>query len=185
MPLVVTATISVTASAYFYTASLITSFLAYGAIALTYALYAVGVRDPEHVGTALRFTLRLSFALIAVANVFLVLGAPVILGIFGPDYSENAATVLRILGPIVLLVVIKDHYIAIHRIRGTVLQAAKVCLLGGAMELGFAAVGGIYGGLTWVVLGALAALAIEAVVMTPTIRRELRRSVLSSAPAAT
>jgi hypothetical protein len=75
----------------------------------------------------------------------------------------------------VCLLVIKDHYIAIHRIHGTVLQAAKLCLVGGAMELGFAAVGGIYGGLTWVALGGLAALTIEAVVMAPTIRRELRR----------
>jgi O-antigen/teichoic acid export membrane protein len=175
MPLVITATISVTASAYFYTASLITSFMAYGAIALTYALYAVGVRDPDHVATALRFTLRLSFAVIVVANVLLMLGADVILGIFGPSYARNADTVLRILGLMVCLLVIKDHYIAIHRIHGTVLQAAKLCLVGGAMELGFAAVGGIYGGLTWVALGGLAALTIEAVVMAPTIRRELRR----------
>jgi O-antigen/teichoic acid export membrane protein len=174
MPLVITATISVTASAYFYTASLITSFMAYGAIALSYALYAVGVRDPAQLARALRFTLRLSFAVIVAANIVLMLGAPVILGIFGPKYSQNADGVLRILGLIVFLVVVKDHYIAIHRIRGTVLQAAKLCLLGGAMEIGLAAIGGIYGGLTSAALGALGALTIEAAVMAPTLRRELR-----------
>jgi Na+-driven multidrug efflux pump len=173
--LIVAATVSVTASAYFYTASLITTFMAYGAMALTYALYAVAVRNPEHLATALRFTLRLSFGLILVANLVLMLGANAILGLFGAEYSEHAATALRILGVLVFPVIVKDHYIAIHRVRGTVIQGAKLCLLGAALELCLATVGGAYGGLTWLVLGALVALTVEAGLMAPTLRRELRR----------
>jgi O-antigen/teichoic acid export membrane protein len=174
MPLVVTATISITASAYYYAASLITGFLAYGAIALTYALYAVGVRAEESLAPVLRFTLRLSFGVVLAANAVLVPGAGLILRIFGREYAENAATTLRILGVIVCLTIVKDHYVAICRIRGTVLKAAIVCTAAAVLETGLAALGGAYGGLTWLVLGPLGALALETIVMAPTLIRELR-----------
>jgi O-antigen/teichoic acid export membrane protein len=173
-PLVVSATVSVTAAAYFYAAQLITSFFAYGAIALTYALYAIGVRDPDNLRVPLRFTLRLSFAVIAVADVVLLLGADLILRIFGTEYATHAANALRVIAVLLFALVVKDHYIAIHRIRGTVLTGARVCLVGGTLELGFAALGGSYGGLTWFAFGALVALMLEAMVMAPTIVRELR-----------
>jgi O-antigen/teichoic acid export membrane protein len=175
MPLLVTATISVTASAYYYAAALITGFMAYGAVALSYALYAVGVRDPANLPNAMRFTLRLSFAVILTGNVVLMVGANWILSVFGPGYSSHAATALRILGPIVFLFVIKDHYIAVNRVRGTVLTAAKLCVAGGVLELGCAAAGAVYGGLTWLALGMLAALMLESAIMAPTLVHELRR----------
>jgi O-antigen/teichoic acid export membrane protein len=174
LPVVVAATVSVTASAYFYTASLITGFLAYGAIALTYALYAVGIRDEARLAPTLRLTLRLAFGVIVGANVVLILGARFILLAFGPQYAANAATVLRIQGIFVFLMIIKDHYIAIARIRGTILRAAMVCGAGAVLEIGLAAVGGAYRGLTWVALGALAALVLEVCVMSPTVVRELK-----------
>jgi O-antigen/teichoic acid export membrane protein len=182
-PLVISATVSVSAAAYFYAASLITGFLAYGAIALTYALYAIGVRDPANLAGPLRFTLRLSFGVIAVANVILLAGAEVILRIFGPDYASHATAALRILAPVLFGLVVKDHYIAINRIRNTVLSGAKICLAGGALELGLAAIGAIQGGLTGFALGALVALVIESFVMAPTLLRELRRpAAMSSIP---
>jgi O-antigen/teichoic acid export membrane protein len=174
MPLVIAATVSVTASAYFYTASLITGFLSYGAIALTLALYAVGVRDQQSLAPALRLTLRLAFGVILLANLVLLVGARFILQIFGPEYAAHAATALRIIGVFVCLMIIKDHYVAIARIRGTVLRAAKVCAAGAVLEIGLAAVGGVYGRLTWAALGALAALTLEVGVMSPTVIRELK-----------
>jgi O-antigen/teichoic acid export membrane protein len=172
MPLVVTATVSVTANAYYYTASLITGVLSYGAIAMTYALYAVGARDPNNLGPMLRFSLRIAFAVVIVANVVLIFGAPLILRIFGAQYAEHGATVLRILGATVLLMVIKDHYIAIARIRGTVLNAGMLVGAGAVLEIGFGALGGALGGLNWVAAGPLAALALEAAVMSRTVFRE-------------
>jgi O-antigen/teichoic acid export membrane protein len=174
MPLVVAATVSVTASAYWYTASLITGFLAYGAIALTLALYAVGVRDEARLAQTLRFTLRLAFGVILGANLVLILGSRLILQVFGPEYAANAATVLRIQGIVACLMIIKDHYIAIARIRGTVLRAAILCTAGAALEIGLASAGGTWRGLTWVALGALAGLAVELCVMLPAVLRELR-----------
>jgi O-antigen/teichoic acid export membrane protein len=174
-PLVISATVSVAGAGYYYAAALVTGFLAYGAIALTYALYAIGVRDPSNLAGPLRFTLRLSFAVIAIANVVLLTGANVIMGIFGSDYASNAAGVLRVLALLLFPLVIKDHYIAINRVRGTILTGAKLCLAGGALELAFGAVGALHGGLTWFAWGALIALTLEAVVMAPTLVRELRR----------
>jgi Na+-driven multidrug efflux pump len=176
MPLVAAATISVEASAYFYTANLIAGFLAYGAIALTYALYAVGVRDEAHLAQVLRFTLRLAFAVIIVANLALVVGARVILRAFGPEYAAHATTTLRLLGVSACLMIIKDHYVAIARIRGTILRASKLCATGAALEIGFAIVGGTSGNLTWIAGGGLIALALEVTAMSPTVIRELRRT---------
>jgi O-antigen/teichoic acid export membrane protein len=174
MPLVVTATVSVTASAYWYTASLIAGFLAYGAIALTLALYAVALRDEARLAEALRFTLRLAFGVILAANVILTFGSHLILSVFGSEYAANAATVLRIQGIFVCLMIIKDHYIAIARIRGRILRAGMLCAGGASLEIGLAAAGGVWKGLTWVAVGALAALAVEVCVMSPAVLRELR-----------
>jgi O-antigen/teichoic acid export membrane protein len=174
MPLVVTATVSVTASAYFYTASLITGFLSSGAIALTLALYAVGVRDEARLAQALRFTLRLAFGVILGANLVLIFGSRLILHAFGSEYADNAATVLRIQGIYVCLMIIKDHYIAIARIRGTVLKAAMFCAAGAVLEIGLASAAGAWKGLTWVAVGALVALAVEVCAMSPAVLRELR-----------
>jgi O-antigen/teichoic acid export membrane protein len=174
LPLVVSATVSVTASAYFYTATLITGFLSYGAIALTLALYAVGVRDQARLAQALRFTLRLAFGVILAANLVLLFGSRIILHVFGPEYADNAATVLRIQGIFVCLMIIKDHYIAIARIRGTVLKAGTLCAAGAVFEIGLASAGGAWKGLTWVALGSLAALAVEVCVMSPAVLRELK-----------
>ena len=119
----------------------------------------------------LRFTLTLSSCIGAVAIVVLVLGAPLIMGVFGSEYSANAATVLQILAFGTVFLVVKDHYVAIARIRGNVRSAARLCVAGAALELGLATCGGAYGGLTWLAFGQVVALGIEAVVMGPTVIR--------------
>ncbi|MDQ1727737.1 MAG: hypothetical protein QOK14_1782, partial [Frankiaceae bacterium] len=53
-------------------------------------------------------------------------------------------------------------------------RAAKLCAAGAVLEIGLAAIGGIYGTLTWVALGALAALTLEVGVMSRTVLRELK-----------
>jgi hypothetical protein len=174
MPLVVTASISVTFSAYYYSAALITGALAYAAIALTYALYAVGVRHKDNLAPALRFTLLLSFGVILAVNLVITVAAPWVLKLFGSAYASHAVIVLRINGLGLFLMVIKDHYVAICRIRATILRAAAVCTAGAALEIGLAVLGGTTGKLSWIVWGALVALTIEVGVMLPTVVRELR-----------
>lgn len=173
MALVVAGTVSVVAAAYYYTASLITNVLAFGAVAITFALYTAGARHESDLARMLRFTLRTSFAFVIAANLVLLVGAPLILSSFGSSYVQNGATVMRLLGVTVLLMVVKDHYVAIARIRGWLTRAAVVCTAGAVLEIGLAAAGGLLGGLDGVVLGRIVALLVEALVMSPVITREL------------
>lgn len=168
------AVVSVTSSGYYFTASLITGFLAYGAIALSFALYAVGVRDVENLARTLRFTLGFAFAIILLANLVLFVEANRILRIFGTQYATEATTTLRIMGAETLLAIIRDHYVAIARIRGTLRTAAAVAGAGAGLELAFGAIGGAVAGIAGVALGATIATALEAIVMSPVLIRELR-----------
>jgi len=181
MPLVAAGTVSVAGAAYYYTGALITNVLGYGAVAITFALYTAGARHDGEFPRMLRFTLRMSFAVVIAANVVLLVGAPVILSVFGPSYVHNGATVMRLLGVSVLLMVVKDHYIAIARIRDWLTRAAVLCAAGAVLEIGLAAAGGLLAGLDGVALGRILALLVQALVMSPAIIRELGWS-LRTAP---
>jgi O-antigen/teichoic acid export membrane protein len=172
MPLVAAATVSVAASAYFYTAALIGGFFAYGAVSLTFALYAVGAGDEQRFAAMLRFTLRLAFGVILAANVVLQTVPGLILRVFGRQYAHEGAPVLRLVGIAVLLLVVKDHYVAIARVRRRVSRAAALCAGGAILEIGLAAVGGALGGLVWLAAAPLAALVLEVAVMSRTVLRE-------------
>lgn len=174
LPVIAAGVIGVTASAYYYTASLIMGVLAYGGVALTYALYAVAARDPGRLAHTLRFTIRLAFAILLLANLMLFFGAGVILRVFGPQYAAHGATVLRILGVDALLTIVKDHYVAIARIRGTLGRATVVAGAGAVLEILFGAIGGALEGVTGLALGALVGLACQIAVMSPIVIRELR-----------
>jgi O-antigen/teichoic acid export membrane protein len=174
LPVVAAGVVSVAASAYFYTASLITGFMAYGAIALSFSLFAVGAQDVDNLAPTLRFTLRLAVAILILANVVLFTAGGLILRVFGPQYAAHATTALRILGIDSLLMIVKDHYVAIARIRGTTRKAAKLAGAGAFLELTFGAVGGAIGGITGIALGAVIALSLEVAVMWPTVLHELR-----------
>jgi O-antigen/teichoic acid export membrane protein len=121
--------------------------------------------------------------LILTANVILWLGAPLILRAFGREYASHGTIVLRISGIYVLLLIIKDHYIAIARVRRTIVRAATLCAAGAVLELSLAAVGGVYGGLAWVAVGSFTGLAVEASIMAPTVIRELKGTPRRTSPA--
>lgn len=174
LTLIATATISVSASAYVYTALLVTGFLTYGAFAITTALYAVGGRDKESLIHTLRFTMRWALILGLVANIVLLAGANLILDVFGHEYSKHAAILLRVFAFGLFMVIVKDHYIALCRIRDKLFRATVVCAIGSSLEIGFAALGAIEYGLAGLALGQLVAQTLEAIVMAPTIFREAK-----------
>jgi O-antigen/teichoic acid export membrane protein len=148
---------------------------------MTFALYTAAARHEGELARMLRFTLRMSFAVVIAANLVLLVGAPLILSVFGSSYVQNGATVLRLLGVGVLLMIVKDHYVAIARIRGWLTRAAVLCAVGAVLEIGLAAAGGLLGGLDGVALGRIVALLAEALLMSPAITRELGWS-LRAAP---
>jgi Na+-driven multidrug efflux pump len=186
MPLVVAAILSVSANAYFYTASMISALLAMAPISLAMATYAVGAQAPEHLPHRLRFSLVLSLALVAGANLVLFVAAEPMLRIFGDAYAQEAAWTLRILSLTVFARIVQVNYDVVSRLRGRLRSATVMVGLFGVVELGLAAVGGILYGLEGLALGWLAGACIQAAVMLPRVLGEARprRTAQDTIPAA-
>jgi hypothetical protein len=119
----------------------------------------------------MRFTLGLSLLIGIAANVLLLIAGGYVLGVFGHTYSGGALTTLHILVLGVFPLTIKGHYTAICRIHRSVPRAALWMLLGAAFEVAMAAAGAVYGGLTGLCLGWLAATCLEAVCVSPVVYR--------------
>lgn len=174
MPLIVTAVLSADANAYFYTAWMIAGFVFVVPIALTTVLYALGSADPGALGQKVRMTLRLSFAFGLLANLFLLVGANLILSLFGENYAAEASLSLRILALAVFPITIRIHYVAICRIFRRITRAALWMGAGGLLEIAFAWIGAGLAGLPGLCTGWLLAVSIEAALMLPTVVRVAR-----------
>jgi O-antigen/teichoic acid export membrane protein len=176
LPLVVTALLSATANSYFYAAWLVANVLFVGPFALCTALFAVASRAPMDLGKRTWLTLGLSFGGGLAANVVLVLAASPILGLFHPEYAEQAATTLRILTVGVFPLIVKEHYVAICRVREQPTRTAPRLMMGGCLEILCPAIGAWFGGLNGLSAGWLAALTVEAVLMAPRVYRTVTRA---------
>ena len=174
LPLLVTSILSATDNAYFYASSIVATPFFYGTLALVTALYAVGSRSPVALAQRMRFTLRLSLAAAVAGNTVLMLGAELLLGLFGGDYAARAGWTLRILGLCVFPIIVKDHFVTLSRIHQRLAGAAILAAVGSVAELTLAALGAYLGGLPGLVVGWLIALALEALVMAPTVYRAAR-----------
>lgn len=173
MPIVVVTLLSATANAGFYIAWLIVGFLVMVPFALSTVAYAIGSADPAGISARFRFTLALSLAFGALANVALLPGAEPVMRVFGEGYAAVAAAPLQILALGVFPLVVKTHYVAVHRVQRTLRRALPLAWAGTALELGGGALGGALGGLSGVAWGWLAGLLIEAVAMAPDVIRAL------------
>jgi hypothetical protein len=100
------------------------------------------------------------------ANCVLLFGGRQILELFGHSYSQQATWSLYILSIESFPFVIKNHYIALSRIRGLVSSTILITIVTGCLELGGAAVGARLGGLQGLCLGWFTAMCIEAVCMS-------------------
>jgi tetrahydromethanopterin S-methyltransferase subunit G len=61
--------------------------------------------------------------------------------------------------------IIKDHFVAVRRVRNDIPRAALFATVGSFLELGFAAIGASIGGLPGLSIGLVLALCVEAVCM--------------------
>ncbi|MCA1666945.1 MAG: hypothetical protein LC793_05980, partial [Thermomicrobia bacterium] len=165
LPIVVTLVLSATANAYFYTAWLIAGFIFTGSYSLSLVLYAVGAADEALLRRKVRFTLAFAAGADLIANGVLLMSAGWILRIFGHAYATEATWTLRILGLGALPLIIKDHYVAICRVRRRAGRAALLVIIGSALELGLAALGARLGGLRGLSIGWLTGVCIEAALM--------------------
>lgn len=179
LPLIVTAIISVSMNAFFYTAWMIAGFVFVVPTALTTVLYAVGSADPSALPQKIRMTLKFSFLIGTFAIIVMLISANQILTLFGSNYAEGAAWSLRILTIAVFPITIRIHYVTICRIHRQILRAAGWMALGGLLELTFASLGAAYGGLPGLCMGWLLAVFIESIFFMPTVYRALMASDVS------
>jgi O-antigen/teichoic acid export membrane protein len=204
MPIIVLSLLTPAQNAGFYMAWLVVGFLVMVPLSLSsvaYALdsgetvaevtdpvdgvvHAVEPGPPEEAGDRFRFTLAASFVFGVAATIVLIPGAELILEIFGSGYAETATTALRVMTLGVFPLIIKTHYIAIHRARRTLRRALPLAWVGTVLELGGGALGAALGGIDGVAWGWVAGLVVEAAVMAPDVfggRLRLRRRTAGSA----
>jgi O-antigen/teichoic acid export membrane protein len=174
LPIIVVGLVSARANASFYVAWMVAGHLVIIPASLGTVLYPIGSADPERLARGLRLTLKLSFALGALANLVLLPIAGPLLTLFGDGYAEIGTTPLHILALGIFPLTIKALYVAIHRVEKKLRAGLPVIWAGALMELGGAAAGALLDGLTGVALGWLAAVCIQGAMMVPSIVRELR-----------
>jgi O-antigen/teichoic acid export membrane protein len=171
LPLVVTAVLSAEANASFYTAFMVTSFLAMvpGNVALT--LFAVASGDRA----ALRSKVRMGLLICLVAglpvSIFVAVFAEPIMGLFGSRYATSAGAALAILALTYLPFVFHHFFLAISRVQGKVRGAGIFSVFAGLAELAAAWYGGSRGSLTELVAWVVAVMALEMVLVAPTVLR--------------
>ena len=176
MPLIVTALLSATVNAYFYTAWMVLGFILVGPSSLTMVLYAVGAADPDRLRQKFRFTLLVSVSGCLVAYLGLLLLGHQLLSIAGGEYAREALRPLLILALGTFPLIIRVHYIALKRIQNQLAEAVRLTGFGAGIEIIGASVGALIGGLDGLAVGWLIAVCLEVLPMT----RPLQQLVLST-----
>lgn len=183
LPLAVAATLGATATAHYYTASMIAGLLFVGPGALANVLFAVGAKSPVEMRAKLPFTIGLSLAGGTAGAIVLAVGAERILLLFGPQYIQ-ATTALRLFALAVFPYIVKNHYVSIARAQRRTATAAVTCGIGAALEIAFAVGGLAASGLTGLMVGWLAALVLEAIFFAPNVYRVATASLGGTYPRA-
>ena len=145
IPLVATLLVSPQQVAYFSAAYLLAAAMFILPYLLAISLFAERSGDPGLLHRHVRRTFPLGLALAATIVLVVEFAAPYALRLFGPAYSANGTTALRLMILIGPAYVVKDHYVSIRRAQHRMSHASKVMAIGTAAEIA-GAVGG-WGGM--------------------------------------
>ncbi len=180
LPVLVTVILSARANAWFYIAWTTSAFVSFIPLAFGTVLYATGSAQPDSLTHKARTTLSLGVVACMLAYAVLLLGASQILDLFGHIYADEASWSLRILALGAFPLLIKNLYIAIHRIHGRVARTLLPIVAAGLLEVALPALGAGLGSLTGLSLGLIVALCIEALFMSPTVYKVVRPQGVST-----
>ncbi len=153
LPIVTTILLSATTSAAFFIAWMIANFVFVIPAHLSTALYAVGANKPELFAQKLRMTLKTSFVAGVTISAIMWLGSDFVLNLFGSSYAQQAAWSLRILSVGIFPLIIRFHYVAICRVHGQIVSAAKLIMAGSLLSIILAALGALVDGLIGLTMG--------------------------------
>ncbi|MGV8084340.1 MAG: phosphotransferase [Coriobacteriia bacterium] len=186
LPAFVVATMGAAENAYFYQAWMVTNVLGLIASGMTNSFTAETAAAPGKAGENSRKILKRIAELVVPATVLVGVGAPLILGVFGPAYAREGSTLLRWLALATLPFIFNTWYLAylrvVRRIRGVVvIQVSSSALMIALTFLGLNTMGIAGVGVAWLItqIAVTAATARDAarVLSTKAARRPaLRRS---------
>lgn len=185
LPLIVASIFPLAANAWFGNALLIVTFLFAISTSLTVVLHATNPSDHVVLREKTRMTVSVAVATALAAGTILQIGAEPILSLFGTDYVLHSSPVLRILAFGALPLIVKDHYIAVCRIKDTVAKAIIPIAIGALLELSIATLGANFGyllgfdGLSGLSLGWVTALYTESLFMFPVVYRVMMHTTLA------
>jgi O-antigen/teichoic acid export membrane protein len=171
LPLIVVSLLSASANANFYIAWMIASFAFMIPVSLSSVLFAVGSGDATGLHERYRLSVALSAGLGLAANLVLLVAGGPILAVFGASYEQGALGALHVLALGVFPETIKAHFLSITRVERRIAATIPLVIGGTVLEIAGAVAGGLAGSLTLVAAGWLAAVCVEAVVMSRTVAR--------------
>jgi hypothetical protein len=169
LPLVVTAVLTTSATAGFYTAWMVVTVLAMVPSHLSTTLFALTAGDRAALRAKVRVVLIVALGTGVPVSVLISWHARLVMEIFGSGYAQSAAGVLSVLALSYVPTVIRQAYVGISRVLGRARRASALALCTGAAELIAAAVGAYRGGLMGLTYWLTAVIVVEALVMLPTV----------------
>lgn len=182
LPLVVTARLSATVNAYFYTAWMLNGFVTVVPVALATVLFAAGAAQPQVLTQKFRFSIGVTTAFGLLAVFVVALGSRWMLGLFGESYAREAGLALVVLSLSVFPIIISEHFVALRRIERRPQSATVPLALASVLKLVLAAAGAEIGGLLGLSIGVVAASYLTAVFLLPPVIRVLRATPVVPAP---
>lgn len=177
-PVVVASLMSATETAYFNQARLLEDSVVALPYLLTLALFATAASMDDFRQKAPR---TLLMGMVLAVSFFLggALFGPILLMMFGADYSEKSWPLLLILLALGPASVIKDHFVVLRRLQGKRRQGALTMALWSTAELMGALIGGLAGGVTMLCVGFLAMSTICSVIALPPVIRAMRKQPMA------
>jgi O-antigen/teichoic acid export membrane protein len=161
-------------NAYFSTARLITGLVVTVPFSLTIGLFVAAEGNIQRLTEQMRRSVPSGLFLALAAEVVLLAFGQPILRVFGPEYAENAWSLLVVMSLAVFPLVFKDHYVAMRRVEGRLLTAASLVTAMTILEVAAAALGGATGGALGLVAAWTVAVYVEGAVTALPVIRQLR-----------
>lgn len=176
LPLVVVGVVGPSGGAYYYVSWTIAYSMCLISLNMATSLMVEGATRGTDLALGTQRIFRLLVGLQTLLVVVVVIDAPLVLGIFNPDYASQAETLLRLLALAVLPHGVNAIYLALARVRRQVgrviaVQAttATISLAGSAALLGSMGIAGA--GVAWLVAQSTVALVLVTTQLVPLWRR--------------
>ena len=181
MPLIVLGQLGAAQNAYYWVSWSIAYTLYLISHSMGMALLTEGSLDPAELRTHWRRTVIESARLVVPGAIVMALAAPLILGVMGGSYSDEAVTLLRLLAlsaiPFIFVEAFADAQRVARRMRVVVLTFVSLSVLVFALALPLMHMWGIVGiGVAWLVAQSVVAVAVSLPQLAELRRPALRRS---------